>query len=274
MVNYYETLKVSPKASKTEIKSAYRRLARKLHPDKNNGSEETARAFAAIAEAYEVLSNPKERLLYDKRILNAQYNGSTNGDSVFASSNTHARRWRQMVYEHRYNEIIDRMIAEERRESMALQRIIFPTVALFLSTLLAAIFKPQVFVKLGIPGVIILGTLFIVGLIHLIGRIREALERYAYHDDEIHDSIMEAKDDVPKPYSRFLASSLLVFGVVASFGIGLLIGHLADPAALARGGLFWLSNPEFILYPPIFVLLVDVVHSIVYRTEHYLGLTR
>ena len=46
MANYYETLKVSPKASTNEIKSAYRRLARKLHPDKNDGSEQTARAFA------------------------------------------------------------------------------------------------------------------------------------------------------------------------------------------------------------------------------------
>src|SRR5687768_12306242 len=182
MANYYETLKVSPKASSNEIKSAYRRLARKLHPDKNNGSEETARAFAAIAEAYDGLRNASERAKYDKRLLQAQFNSSTNGDSVFASSNAHARRWRQMVYEHRYNEIINRMIDEERRESMALQKIIFPTVALFVSTLAVAAFKPQIFVKLGIPGVIILGTLFIVGLIHLVGRIREALERYAYRE--------------------------------------------------------------------------------------------
>src|SRR5215207_8715884 len=139
MVNYYDTLKVSPQATGPEIKSAYRRLARKLHPDKNNGSDETARQFAAIAEAYEVLGNPKERVVYDKRLLEAQFNGSLNGNSVLGSSNAHARRWRQMVYEHRYNEIIDRMIADERRESMALQRIIFPTVALFLSTLVTAI---------------------------------------------------------------------------------------------------------------------------------------
>ena len=268
MVNYYETLKVSPKASKSEIKSAYRRLARKLHPDKNNGSEETARAFAAIAEAYEVLSNANERASYDKRILQAQYNGSTNGDSVFASSNSHARRWRQLVYEHRYNEIIDRMIAEERRESMALQRIIFPMVALFLSTLLVAIFKPQIFVKLGIPGVIILATLFVVGLIHLIGRIREALERYAYRADEIHDSIMEAEGAVVKPYSRFLAGTLLILGVVVSFVAGLLIGNYADFGSIPQPPLFWFSNPEFVLYPPIFVLLVDLMHSIVLRTEH------
>ena len=267
MVNYYETLKVSPKASKTEIKSAYRRLARKLHPDKNNGSEETARAFAAIAEAYEVLSNPKERLAYDKRILSAQYNGSSNGDSLFASSNSHARRWRQMVYEHRYNEIIDRMIAEERRESMALQRIIFPTVALFVSTIAVAIFKPQIFVKLGIPGVIILGTLFVVGLIHLIGRIREALERYAYRGDEIHDSIMESKDPSVKPYSRFVAGSFIIVGVIASFGLGLLIGNFVDLGTVPKPELFWLSNPEFLFYPPIFVLLVDMMHSAALRTE-------
>jgi hypothetical protein len=269
MVNYYETLKVSPRASKTEIKSAYRRLARKLHPDKNNGSEETARAFAAIAEAYEVLSNAKERARYDKRILTAQYNGSTNGDSVFASSNSHARRWRQLVYEHRYNEIIDRMIAEERRESMALQRIIFPMVALFLSTMLVAIFRPQVISeRLGIPGIIILGTLFIVGLIHLIGRVREAMERYAYHSDEIHDSIIEAEEVAVKPYSRFLAGSFMVLGVVVSFVTGLLIGNYADFGPLAQPPQFWFSNPEFLLYPPIFVLIVDLMHSIVLRTEH------
>lgn len=267
MVNYYETLKVSPKASRTEIKSAYRRLARKLHPDKNNGSEETARAFAAIAEAYEVLSNAKERAAYDKRILNAQFNGSANGDSVFASSNSHARRWRQLVYEHRYNEIIDRMIAEERRESMALQRIIFPTVALFFSTLLVSIFQPQVFPKLGIPGVIVLATLFVVGLIHLIGRIREALERYAYRADEIHDSIIDADGGaVVKHYSRFFAGTFLVVGVVVSFVTGLLIGNYAQLGSIPWPPLF--VNPEFLLFPPIFVLLVDLMHSIVLRTEH------
>lgn len=266
MVNYYETLKVSPKASKTEIRSAYRRLARKLHPDKNNGSEETARAFAAIAEAYEVLSSPRERAAYDKRILQAQYNGSTNGDSVFTSSNSHARRWRQMVYEHRYNEIIDRMIAEERRESMALQRIIFPTVALFVSTLVAAILKPHFFTSLGVPGVIILGTLFIVGVIHLVHRIREALERYAYHGDEIHDSIIESETGSPKLYSRFVAGAFLVFGVLACFAIGLLIANFAGVEPLSSQPVFWFSNPEYLFYPPIFVLLVDVMHSIVSRT--------
>ncbi|MDQ3129952.1 MAG: DnaJ domain-containing protein, partial [Acidobacteriota bacterium] len=93
MMSFYEILKVSPKASNAEIKSAYRRLARKLHPDVNGGSEETARDFARIAKAYEVLGNPKERAGYDQKLLQTQYQNSKQSDSVFSSENAHARRW-------------------------------------------------------------------------------------------------------------------------------------------------------------------------------------
>ena len=79
MVNYYEILKVSPKASNAEIKSAYRRLARKLHPDKNAGSEEKAREFAKVAKAYGVLGDPKQRADYDRQLLQAEYKISANG---------------------------------------------------------------------------------------------------------------------------------------------------------------------------------------------------
>src|SRR5687768_5158233 len=227
MVNYYETLKVSPKASKTEIKSAYRRLARKLHPDKNNGSEETARAFAAIAEAYEVLSNAKERAAYDKRILNAQFNGSGNGDSVFASSNSHAQRWRQMIYEHRYNEIIDRMIAEERRESQALQKFLFPVVALFVSSLTVAVIRPNVFFSdyVGTLFRIIVISFFIVGVIHLVGRLREAFDRFTYDDEDIHESILDETELPTRQYSRYQLSAMLLGGVAICFAVGFAISY-------------------------------------------------
>lgn len=268
MVNYYDTLKVSPKASSAEIKSAYRRLARKLHPDKNNGSEETARAFAAIAEAYEVLGNQKDRAAYDKQLLQVQYNGGTNGDSVFGSQNAHARRWRQMVYEHRYNEIINRMIIEERREAMALQKVIFPTVALFISVLIVAMFKPVAFANSAVVGKIIFISLFAAGVFHLIGRIRDGLERFTY-DENIHDSILDDAEPPKRPYSRTVAATFLVLGLAACFGVGLLIGNYMDWVAAMMPQMFSTKlHFEALLYPPIFVLFVDLVHVFALRVDN------
>ncbi|MBE40471.1 MAG: molecular chaperone DnaJ [Acidobacteria bacterium] len=63
--DYYETLGVSKKASSKEIKQAYRRLARKYHPDVNPGSAKAESRFKDITEAYEVLGNPQTRNKYD-----------------------------------------------------------------------------------------------------------------------------------------------------------------------------------------------------------------
>lgn len=270
MVNYYETLKVSPTASKNEIKSAYRRLARQLHPDKNNGSEETARKFAEIAEAYEVLGNPKQRSAFDKKLNAIHVSSNGNGDSVFASSNTHAQRWRQMIYEHRYNEIIDRMIAEERRESQALQKFLFPVVALFVSTLTVAIVRPSLFFSdyVGTLFRIIIVSFFVVGVIHLIGRIREAFDQFTYDDDDIHESILDETELPMRQYSRYQMSAMLIGGLVVCLATGLAIGYgfqlksFSDPFIFSP-----VPQIDILMYPPIFVLIVDAMHGFVLRTE-------
>lgn len=265
MVNYYDILTVSPEASKAEIKSAYRRLARKLHPDKNNGSEETALKFAAIAEAYEILGNPKERTAYDKRI--SQSNGNGNADSVFASSNRHAKRWRQMVYEKRYNDIIDRMIAEERREAMAFQKVIYPLVALFVSALIATAFHPKIFANSTVIGQIVIVALFAVGVIHLVRRIREGFERYTETDDGIHDSILDDNERTER-YSQYTTAAILLIGFLACLGVGYLIGMRIHIAADALPSMFAIDlRPEFIFYPPIITLFVDLMHTFTSRFE-------
>ena len=63
--NYYEILGVDKKASADEIKSAYRKLAMKYHPDRNQGNAEAAERFKEINEANETLSDEQKRAAYD-----------------------------------------------------------------------------------------------------------------------------------------------------------------------------------------------------------------
>ncbi|NEM06728.1 molecular chaperone DnaJ [Geodermatophilus normandii] len=63
--DYYAALGVSQKADAAEIKKAYRKLARDLHPDKNPGNADAEARFKDVSEAYDVLSDPKRRGEYD-----------------------------------------------------------------------------------------------------------------------------------------------------------------------------------------------------------------
>jgi curved DNA-binding protein len=77
--NYYSDLDVDRKASQEEIKKAYRKLAKKYHPDVNPGDKKAEEKFKEISEAYEVLSDPQKRQKYDQLGMEWQHYQSTGG---------------------------------------------------------------------------------------------------------------------------------------------------------------------------------------------------
>lgn len=84
--DYYETLGVSRNAGADEIKSAFRRLAKECHPDKNPGNAEAEAKFKSLNEAYQVLSDDEKRAAYD-RFGHGAFDPSMGGGHGFGDFN-------------------------------------------------------------------------------------------------------------------------------------------------------------------------------------------
>lgn len=93
----YKILQVSPNASQAEIKQAYRRLAKQLHPDsqhKNASHEE----IVQLNNAYEILGNPQRRQRYDRQHNPHQSSPSTQKQQTSQEKDTRLQTWTQDVY--------------------------------------------------------------------------------------------------------------------------------------------------------------------------------
>lgn len=269
MVDYYKVLGVKRTASEAEIKSAYRKLARKLHPDVNGGDEKAARQFALVALAYRTLNDPQERAYYDSQLKKVA--SGFQSDSVFSSSNPHAQRLRRMAAQTRFDRVVDRIIEAERRETFALQQAVFTTVTLFLSTFFVAIFKPKLWDSFRGVGRAVLITLFLIGLWHLAVRLKACFNHFTYKPKSIHDSIINAEEiRTDKPFTRFTASAFLIIGYAASLAAGLFVGSQAHEVLIFNDLPFLFDRnirPDLIFYPPIAVLIVDTLHTLASKID-------
>lgn len=275
MTDYYQVLGIKQSATATEIKSAYRKLARKRHPDVNRGSENSARDFALLSLAYHTLIDPQERAFHDQQLTKQR-----NGDSILHSDNPHAQRAR--AAQARWDRVVNQILENDRRENLVRQRAVFTTVSLFLSTFFVAMIKPPLWQSFGIAGRGILLALFAMGVWHLITRLREYFQHYTYKPDAIHYSITQEDDSPQRPFTRFSAYAFLVGGYGISLGVGMLIGWQAqdffsDLTLLFRHHVSVAPSAGFsptaqmvsdlVFYPPIAVLIIDTLHAVASRID-------
>ena len=76
-LSHYESLNVTRDAPAEVIRAAYRSLSQRHHPDKNSGNPEAAEMMMRLNTAYDVLSDPEQRLLYDRQMLEEQMAGNS-----------------------------------------------------------------------------------------------------------------------------------------------------------------------------------------------------
>jgi hypothetical protein len=278
VTNYYKILGIKKSASKSEVKSAYRKLARLRHPDVNGGSEKAAQEFALLSKAYRVLIDPQERAYYDEQ-LSTQ---SNTGHSILHSSNPHAQRARNLAVQARWDRVVDQVLERDRQENRERQRAVFTTVSLFLSTFFVAMIKPHLWETFDYLGRAIVLTLFVIGVWHLATRLREYFAHYTYQPKSIQDSIMRDEETPEQPFTRFSAFTFLLVGYALSIGAGLVIGWHAQEFFSGFANLFrhmgtshsnvivsstMLLIPDLVVYPPIAVLIVDSMQAITARMD-------
>ena len=108
-VDYYKLLGIDKTATPKDIKSAYRKLARKFHPDLNPNDKDAKRKFQQINEANEVLSDPEKRKKYDKYGKDWQHSDQFEKQKQYQQQSSHGTRYTQAQSESDFSDFFESM---------------------------------------------------------------------------------------------------------------------------------------------------------------------
>ena len=250
MGELYAVLGVNRTATSNEIKSAYRRLARKYHPDVNSDPAAQSK-FAQINEAYHTLIDPERRRTYDRT-------GTASSASYArqAANSGAARAARRAYYQERADRIVNEWLRREREETHARGKAVYTTVTLFVSTFIGAI--GLIPLPSNTVGLAIVVMLFGIGVGRLYVSLKEHFDYYTYRPHRI--SVTRPVRRSNKRYKRSSAWAFVIIGYLTSVSAGILISLLFGSSS---------AHPNIVdaflyalIYPPIAVLILDMMYLI------------
>ncbi len=248
MTDLYQLLGVSRSATSAEIKSAYRRLARKYHPDVSASPDSNAR-FALLNHAYHILIDRDKRASYDR------------GESDDSRRTFYASREAQVVaIQREFDLMFDEMLAHERQATAERSHAVLVVVPLFLSAFYVMLAKPTIIEQLSIAGRIVLIGLALYGLVYLVKNLSVVLARYTYEEPDKMTSVFRHEEPPDKLISRKAGLVFLICGYLVSLGLGYVVSRLVPilyVSSLSPGMLL-----GGFLYPPIAVLIIGNLRRI------------
>lgn len=249
MTDLYGILGLTPRATSNEIKSAYRRLARKHHPDVSSSPDSAAR-FVNINRAYQILSDPRRRRAYD-------------GGQFFDSQRTfYASRQAEVVAMQRhFDRIVDEWLARERQEAAARSHAVLIVVPLFLSAFYVMVSKPTLLEQSRLMWRVIVFGLALYGLVYLVKNLSVVLSRYTYHiPDQLTSVFREPELPADKSISRKAGLIFLVCGYLVSIGLGYVVSKFVP--GRYSGAMTFTTLIGALVYPPIAVLIIGGIRRI------------
>jgi DnaJ-domain-containing protein 1 len=249
MTDLYGILGLTPRATANEIKSAYRRLARKYHPDVSASSDANTR-FVQINRAYQVLSDPRRRAAYDS------------GEYFDAQRTFVASRQAEVVAKQRhFDRIVDEWLARERQETAARSHAVLVVVPLFLSAFYVMVSKPTMIEESRLIGRVVILALALYGLVYLVKNLAIVLSRYTYHIPDHLTSVFR-EQEVPrdKAISRRAGLIFLVCGYLVSIGLGYVVSKFVPGRYSAALSVSTVLGA--LVYPPIAVLIIGSIRRI------------